>query len=61
MEGLKIETIEYKSFKWLDDVNMEKGIEIEKIKKIEIKLEKLKIPKKIFNIIIIVNIFSFIR
>ena len=40
---------------------MEKGIEIEKIKKIEIKLEKLKIPKKIFNIIIIVNILSFIR
>ena len=30
---------------------MEKGIEIEEIKEIEIKLEKLKIPKTIVNTI----------
>ena len=49
VEGLKIETIEYKSSKLLGDLNMEKGIEIEEIKEIEINLEKLKIPKTIVN------------
>ena len=56
VEGLKIETIEYKSSKLLGDLNMEKGIEIEEIKEIEINLEKLKIPKTIFNAIRKLNI-----
>ena len=56
MEGLKIETIEYKSSKLLGDLNMEKGIEIEEIKEIEINLEKLKIPKTIVNAIRKLNI-----
>ena len=43
--------IEYKTSKLLEDLNMEKRIEIEEIKEIEIKLEKLKIPKTIVNII----------
>ena len=37
--------IEYKSSKLLGDLNMEKGIEIEEIKWIEIKLQKLTILK----------------
>ena len=41
--------IKHKSSKLLDDLNMEKGIEIEEIKEIEIKLEKLKIPKTIVD------------
>ena len=45
MKQLKIEMIEDKSSKLLGDLNMEKRIEIEEIKEIEIKLEKLKIPK----------------
>ena len=49
MEGLKIEAIEDKSFKLLGDLNMENGIEIERMKEIKIKLEKLKIPKTIVN------------
>lgn len=44
MEKLEIETTEDKL---LDDLNMEKGLEIEEIKKMEIKLKKLKLPKKI--------------
>ena len=44
--------IEHKSSKSLDDLNMEKRIEIEEIKEIEIKLEKLKISKIIVNTII---------
>ena len=51
MRELKIEMIEDKSFKLLGDLNMEKGIEIEEMKEIEIKLEKLKIPKTIVNTI----------
>ena len=35
--------IEHKNFKLLDDLNMEKGNEIEEIKEIETKLGKLKI------------------
>ena len=49
MKELKIEMIKHKSSKLLDDLNMEKGIEIEEIKEIEIKLEKLKIPKTIVD------------
>ena len=56
VEGLKIETIEYKSSKLLGELNMEKGIEIEEIKEIEINLEKLKIPKTIVNAIRKLNI-----
>ena len=56
VEGLKKETIEYKSSKLLGDLNMEKGIEIEEIKEIEINLEKLKIPKTIVNAIRKLNI-----
>ena len=33
----------------LEDLNMEKGFEIERIKKTEIKLEKLKISKTIVD------------
>ena len=46
-EELKIEAIEPKSSTLLSNLNMEKGIEIEGIKEIEIKLKKLKIPKTI--------------
>ena len=51
MKELRIEMKEDKSSKLLRDLNMEKGIEIEQIKEIEIKLEKLKIPKTIVNTI----------
>ena len=43
--------MEHKSSKLLVDLNMEEGIEIQRIKEIEIKLEKLKIPKTIVNTI----------
>ena len=46
---LKIETIEFTSYKLLYDLNMEKGLEIERIKKTVINLEKLKIPKTIVD------------
>ena len=49
MKKSKTEMIRDKSFKLLDDLNMEKGLEIESIKKIEIKLKNLKIPKRIVN------------
>ena len=48
MKRLKIKL---KSFKLLSDLNIEKGVEIEKIMKIEIKLEKLKIPTTMINTI----------
>ena len=43
--------------KLLGNSNMGKEIEIEEIKEIEIKLEKLKIPKSIFNTIKKINYF----
>ena len=46
IEELKTKVKEHKSSKLLDDLNMEKGIKIQRIKEIEIKLEKLKMPKK---------------
>ena len=49
MKELKIEMIEHKSSRLLEDLNMEKGIEIQEIKEIEIKLGKLKIPKTIVS------------
>ena len=51
MKKSKIEMIEGKCLKLLGSSNMGKEIEIEEIKEIEIKLEKLKIPKTIFNTI----------
>ena len=50
--------IKYKSSKLLEDLNIEKGFENERVKKIKTKLEKLKvttitksvIPKKIFTL-----------
>ena len=48
MKRLKIKL---KSFKLLSDLNIEKGIEIEKIVEIEIKLEKLKMPMTMINTI----------
>ena len=43
MKRLKIEAIELKSSKLFNDINMEKVIEIEEIKVVEMKLENLKI------------------
>ena len=45
MEKLKIEMIECKIFYLIDDLNIEKEFEIEKIKEKEIRLEKLKMSK----------------
>ena len=49
MENLNIETIKHKSSQLLGDLNMEKGIEIERKK--EIKLEKLNTPKTLVDTI----------
>ena len=38
--------------KLLNDLNIGKGIKIDEIKRIEAKLEKLKIPKRVINTII---------
>ena len=51
MKELKIEVIELKGSKLLGNLNIEKGIQIEAIKEIEMELEKLKIPKTIVNTI----------
>ena len=51
MKELEIVMIEDKSSKLLRDLNIEKEVEIERIRKIEIKLEKLKIPKTIVDAI----------
>ena len=51
VEELKIKMIENKSSKSLGDLNMKKGFEIGRIKKIEIKLEKLKILKTMVDAI----------
>ena len=51
MKRLRIEAMELKSSKLLGDFNMEKRIEIEEIMKIEMKLEKLKIPTTMINTI----------
>ena len=44
VEKLKIEMIEF-NFNLIDDLNIEKEFEIEKLKEKEIKLEKLKMSK----------------
>ena len=46
---LIIDTIEYDYDKLVGDLNMEKGLEIERIRKIEIRPEKLKISKTIVD------------
>ena len=51
MKKIKIEVIELKGSKPLGNLNIEKGIQIEAIKEIEMELEKLKIPKTIVNTI----------
>ena len=51
MKKIKIEVIELKGSKLLGNLNIEKGIQIEAIKEIEMELEKLKIPKTIVNTI----------
>ena len=51
MKKIKIEVIELKGSKLLGNLNIEKGIQIEAIKEIEMELEKLKIPKTIVNAI----------
>ena len=48
---IKKETIKYKTYKFLDDLNFEKRIDIDETKKIEAQLEKIKIPKNVTNII----------
>ena len=40
---LIIDTIEHDYDKLINDLNIEKGLEIERIKKIETKLEKIKL------------------
>ena len=51
MKKIKIEVIELKGSKLLGNLNIEKGIQTEAIKEIEMELEKLKIPKTIVNTI----------
>ena len=46
IERLETEMEETIEDKLLNDLNMEKGIEADEIKKIEMKLEEIKIPKK---------------
>ena len=46
IERLETEMKETIEDKLLNDLNMEKGIEADEIKKIEMKLEEIKIPKK---------------
>ena len=51
MRELIIDTIEHDYDKLIGDLNMEKGLGIEKIKRLEIKLEKLKISQTIVDTI----------
>ena len=51
IEKLKIDTIGYKISKLVGDLDMEKRFEIGRMRKIEIKLEKLKMPKTIVDAI----------
>ena len=48
---LRTETIEFASSKLICDLNIEKGLEMKIIKKIEIRLKKLKIRKEIIDTI----------
>ena len=51
IKKIKKEIIKYIFSKLLDDLNFEKRIEIDEIKKIEAKLEKLIIGKRVTNTI----------
>ena len=46
-----IDTIEHDCGKLIADLNFKKGLETERIKRIEAKIKKLKISKQIFYII----------
>lgn len=51
IRDLIIDTTEHDNNKLIRDLNMRKGLEIERIKKVEIKQEKLKISKIIVDTI----------
>ena len=53
---LRIDTIECTSSKLKSDLNLEAGLEMKKIKQIEIGLEKLKMSKKIIKESLFTNI-----
>ena len=53
---LRIDTIECTSSKLKSDLNLEGGLELKKIKQIEIGLEKLKLSKKIIRESLFTNI-----
>ena len=49
IEEIQIETTEYNSLELLDDLNKKRNLIIEEIIKLEAKLEKLKIPKRVID------------
>ena len=53
---LRIDTIECTSSKLKSDLNLEGGLELKKIKQIEIGLEKLKLSKEIIKESLFTNI-----
>ena len=51
IKEIEIEATEYNGLELLYDLNIEKGLIIEETNKIEAKMEKLKIPKRVIDII----------
>ena len=49
IEEIQIEAIKYNSLELLDDLNKKRKLIIEEIIKLEAKLEKLKIPKRVID------------
>ena len=49
IEEIQIEATEYNSLELLDDLNKKRNLIIEEIIKLEAKLEKLKIPKRVID------------
>ena len=49
IKKLKLDTIENNFDKLINDLNFEKGLIMEETKKIEAKLEKLEIPKRVIH------------
>ena len=49
IKKLKLDTIENNFDKLINDLNFEKGLIMEETKKIEPKLEKLEIPKRVIH------------
>ena len=49
IEEIQIEASEYNSLELLDDLNKKRNLIIEEIIKLEAKLEKLKIPKRVID------------